>query len=129
MTSPIRRHLVMSFLVLAPLLVPFVTRAGEIEKTSGPVTIRLESEGEPEDPRVVPVSGKLRLTVMVAGPPVPVVTYLPLRLSREWEVKPDPPESEKLDDGTVRWRQKFVLDPRGKVGKLSLQLEPLQVGS
>jgi hypothetical protein len=103
--------------------------AGEHQKTVAPATIRIETEQGEADALVVPLSGKLRLTVTVMGPPVPAETYLPLRLSREWEVKADPPESEKLDDGTVRWQQKFALDPRGKVGKLSLQLEPLQVGS
>jgi hypothetical protein len=102
-----------------------VAAAAESEQKSGAATLRLEAPEDHGGKLVVPLSGRLLMTVTVDGPPLPSDPYQPVRLSREWEVKPQPPVTEPFDQDRKRWQQTFVLEPRGKVGSLTLQLEPL----
>src|SRR5262245_16554017 len=118
---------VLTFLLVFAVALP--GPAAEVERTQGRATVRLEADELSDGKLVVPLSGKLRLTVTVEGPPLPADPYQPLRLSREWEVKPvSEPRTKDLGGGKSRWTQSFVLDPRGKTGSLTLALEPLKVG-
>ncbi len=97
---------------------------GEVVRQKDKVTVRLLAPQGEGDKLVVPLSETLLVIVTVEGPPFPGETYLPVpRLSREWEVKPQPPTA----DGS-RWERQFILDPRGATGSLKLQLEPLELG-
>ncbi len=123
------RPCVWSLIVLVAGGPAWAAGPAEYEQRQGPAVLRIGGVARDAEGRlVVPLSGKLTLTLTVDGPPVPERRVEPLKASPDWQVEAQPPQTEELDGDRVRWRQQFTLDPR-QAGSLMLELLPLRLGN